>query len=150
MYMAGTRKSHVVGVDPAGGQEAGILAPDDPGTQNAHSHDLAWLGGAWSKPVMRPVRRGTVSPGEEDRVPFLRWRWRSSSVRQSKRLIIAVSPVQVRPPLHLSSPRTVHEKGAASWLPPMSGRRSRWLARNASTVTTSPGRTGVTTRTGSS
>src|SRR6185437_14025548 len=26
-------------------------------------------------------------------------RWRSSSVRQSKRLIIAVSPVQVRPPL---------------------------------------------------
>src|SRR5579863_8405303 len=27
---------------------------------------------------------------------------RSSSVRQSKRLIIAVSPVQVRPPLHLS------------------------------------------------
>src|SRR5690348_3123957 len=25
--------------------------------------------------------------------------WRSSSVRQSKRLIIAVSPVQVRPPL---------------------------------------------------
>ena len=45
MHMAGAGKPHVVGVDPAGRQEAGILGPDDPGTQNAHSHDLAWRGG---------------------------------------------------------------------------------------------------------
>ena len=45
--------------------------------------------------------------------------WRSSSVRQSKRLIIAVSPVQVRPPLPillhpLSSRRERHSTVAAT------------------------------------
>ena len=64
MYMAGTRQAHVVGVDPAGRQEAGILAPDDPGTQNAHSHDLACLEGGWSKPVIRPARPGDGEPRE--------------------------------------------------------------------------------------
>jgi hypothetical protein len=41
------------------------------------------------------------------------------------------------------------KKGTPSWLPPTSGRRSRWPARSASTATTSRGRTGATTRTAS-
>jgi imidazolonepropionase-like amidohydrolase len=93
-------------------------------------------------------------------------RWRSSSVRQSKRLIIAVSPVQVRPPLRtrwraravpscgrpggrrrpgVGAP--VLQKGAPQWLRRTSGPRSRWPARSAGTATTSPARTGATTRT---
>ena len=44
--------------------------------------------------------------------------WRSSSVRQSKRLIIAVSPVQVRPPLpdqvHAPSRKERHSTVAAT------------------------------------
>ena len=131
----------------------------------------------------RPAPRG---PGRCKLCGLLAIR-RSSSARQSKRLIIAVSPVQVRPPLPARRPSgglavsppwrpvvlnqqcchrgpginpwprgvgyirtSVRQKGTPSWLPPTSGPRSPWPARSASTVTTSPARTGVTTPTGSS
>src|ERR1017187_9469906 len=48
VHMAGARPLlvlHVGGVDAAGGQEAGVLCPHDPGTENPHPSDLAWPDG---------------------------------------------------------------------------------------------------------
>jgi len=58
-------QAHVLGIDPAGGQEAGIFGPDYPGAQYAHGHDLAWAGHRRSK-------RASAPRGREDRVPLLR------------------------------------------------------------------------------
>jgi hypothetical protein len=58
-------QAHVLGIDPAGGQEAGIFGPDDPGAQYAHDHDLAWAG-------RRRSKRASAPRGREDRVPWLR------------------------------------------------------------------------------
>ena len=65
------------------------------------------------------------------------------SARQSKRLIIAVSPVQIRPPLPVRpgglprrGPTTVQktQKGAP-WQRPTSARRSRWPAKHRNYIT---------------
>jgi hypothetical protein len=50
-----------------------------------------------TRPVLWTTRCDAAKP--QDRVLLSRLTWRSSSARQSKRLIIAVSPVQVRSPL---------------------------------------------------
>src|SRR5208282_3464664 len=71
VHMAFAGKPQIVGVDPAGRQEAGVFGPDNPGAQYAHGHDLAWPGRRWSKPP-RGAGPGTANPGAEDRVPFLR------------------------------------------------------------------------------
>jgi hypothetical protein len=41
--VAGAGQAQIVGVDAAGGQEAGVFCTNDPGTQNAHPHDVARL-----------------------------------------------------------------------------------------------------------
>ncbi len=70
MHMAGAGKPHVVGVDPAGRQEAGIFGPDDPGTQNAHSHDLAWPGGDGQNRPGGPRDGGRRAQGRKIGYPF--------------------------------------------------------------------------------
>ncbi len=87
---------------------------------------------------------------------------RCSSARQSKRLIIAVSPVQIRPPLPVGSRPAEDDvrssgmsklwfvlvrpagRGTAPWPPPTFVRRSLWRVRCASTATTSRARTAAT------
>ena len=50
MDVTGTRQAQVIRVDPAGGQESGILCPQNPGTQYAHVVDHACQSADRSKP----------------------------------------------------------------------------------------------------
>ena len=71
------------------------------------------VAGMWTCPVLLGISWGQLSTQAVDnlygtaclphRVRLPSHSWRSSSARQSKRLIIAVSPVQVRPPLLTSA-----------------------------------------------
>ena len=62
VHVAGARPAarlDVVGVDAAGGQEAGIFGPDDPGAQYAHVSRSCLAGRRWSKPGRSAGQRRT-------------------------------------------------------------------------------------------